>query len=508
LCADGTAPTAGRCSCDPAASPTCPITVDNCKGREESFLPCRCISAAAIPGTTLQYKDDPVCKGQLSVDFCKRNPFVERCFCILHKDAPECSVPDPCALTSGACQPPTTCNDLESCTPADYCAKNPTDAKCKCIKDPATCANPSDPKPATDCSTADRDDVTKIQCYCRFHPDKRCFRANGEAAGDLGETNSDTGLTTTPRPECTDPSKCNSAVTAVTSGQDTVGGKITVTSGSGSNSVNADVTVDGSDIKINRQSTGFDNSADAKLSARVVLVEVDEVLDADDDCELTNGDTILQSFDLRQATWTAVITQDTTGTTKLYQVVLTDSNGFFTITFIVSGDGYKIGSKDISALGTRIFFESNIKFKSSSSKLMLFFKLVIDSGTTVGVPDASNAGELTITTNGRVVGTFSADRQARAGVAGDVDVHLSPPRDTSNRDVALKNVATDKVFTVSACFNIIGGANIVYDPVFAPSQYTPTSGSTGAPGNNPATVCTPMLALMASLIAALLAALL
>jgi hypothetical protein len=155
-------------------------------------------------------------------------------------------------------------------------------------------------------------------------------------------------------------------------------------------------------------------------------------------------------------------------------VVLTDPDTIFTITYVVASSAYTIGSKSIPANAARLFIEVVWPWQSRSSKLLLHFKLVIGTTITLSIPDASVPSELRLTKAGVVIGSFSSDTFARIAESR-FDVLFTAATDTSTTDTSLKAVATDKVYTIAALFDIVGApTRVVFDPIVASGNSSAT----------------------------------
>jgi hypothetical protein len=212
------------------------------------------------------------------------------------------------------------------------------------------------------------------------------------------------------------------------------------------------------------------------MDARVILWEAIEFIDTNDDCKIGERDVIVNRVPLKDLTWSAVFKTDRDGAT-FYTITVTESHGWFTFVFVVSGDKYTVGSRTIPA-GARITMEAAFPWQKSNSKLMLIFKVVVAGGFTVEAPNSAAPQDLVVYNSANVIiGNFQCDKEARVGAGGTIAVNIGLDGDTTTADQA-NNVAVagTRSYTLRACVDTLGAPDrIVYDPVLSPTEFTPTA---------------------------------
>jgi hypothetical protein len=383
---------------------------------------------------------------------------------------------------------------VDGCTAEEYCRRNPTLERCKCILDPASCRYNIAPREVNTCTTADQRDKTNLRCFCAFNTGRECFDNKGEQRPDNEDTrdpNRFTGaIEVTPRPECReDPSKCSDRITP--RGR---GGRVDLESAG----VTSFIDVDGPNVDVDRRRP--DGSPDGGFAAGMRAVELLEVKD-DGDCRLSDGDTIVSRFNLLRATWTSTFSTNRDGTT-FYTITVTESTGRFTFTFVVASDEYNVAGRVIK-IGARFTMEIRYPWQSTDTKLFIVFKLVLCGGVTAA-PVLAGGSTINIYGAGstNIIGTATLDLVGRVGT-GDVRFNIGWQGETTAVDVQNTDLRVGtgcRVYTVFACLDVLGTPDrVVYDPQLNPGDYTP-------PGTNGAVAAQPqfILALLAALLAAVL----
>jgi hypothetical protein len=333
-----------------------------------------------------------------------------------------------------------------------------------------------------------------------FHTARQCFSTAGEQRPDITDKNdpkTNTGdIVTVPRPEC-DKAKNGGECTRKIENQDNRGGDV-VLGGSlpGGNRVDTTVKVDANDVQITRDGSGV--TGDAKLDARVLLWEAIEFIDYNDDCRINERDTVVNRILLKDLIWTAVVKTDG----NFYTITVSESRGWFTFIFVVSGDKYTVGSRSIPA-GARITMDTSFPWQKTNTKLLLVFKIVVAGGYTVDAVNGQFQNLVVYNTAGTRIGNFECDQNARVGADGDVNIILGLDGDTTESDKAsgVAVVGTAHSYTLRACVDVLGApSRVVYDPVLSPTEFTP------GPPTNAAASCHPrfILALLAAILCAVL----
>jgi hypothetical protein len=336
-----------------------------------------------------------------------------------------------------------------------------------------------------------------------YHTAKQCFGRDGEQRPDIvdpKDPNTNTGdIVSRPRPECDKAANGGDCTHTGTPRSDGRGGDVNLGGQlPGGGRVDTQIKVNANDVQLTRDGTGV--SGDAKLDARVVLWEAIEFVDANDDCKIGERDVIVNRVSLRDLTWSAVVRTDSAGGT-FYTITVTESHGWFTFVFVVSADKYTIGSRTIPA-GARLTVETAFPWQKPNTKLQLVFKVIVAATYTLDAP--VSAGNLVVyNSDGRNIGNFDCDLTARVGAAGSVDIKLNLDGDTTTSDQAagVTIVTGARSYTLRACVDTLGCPDrVVYDPILAPSDFTPAGPS------NAAVSCQPqfILALLAALCAFLL----
>jgi len=245
------------------------------------------------------------------------------------------------------------------------------------------------------------------------------------------------------------------------------------------------VKVDGTTLDITRTVDGDAATNKDRLSGgiRFKITEIVELTDSDDSNTVTLGDVAGNTLDLTAAVWTATATSSADG--SFVTVVLTEDSGVVTVTFVVNRAEYTVGDKTIPANAARLFVSIKWPWESRTNKLVVNFKVIVATDLTVSIPDVSTPSEVTVTNaDGVTIGRYSADTFARVATEA-FDVVYSAARDTSSTDTTLKTDPTDKVYTVTAVFDVAGGPDsITYDPVISGGSDTvDVSASTSSGGS-------------------------
>jgi hypothetical protein len=192
-----------------------------------------------------------------------------------------------------------------------------------------------------------------------------------------------------------------------------------------------------------------------------------------------------------------VVKTDKNGAT-FYTITVTESKGYFTFVFVVSGDKYTIGTRTIPA-GARITLETAMPWQKTNTKLMLFFKVIVAGGFTVDAPNAQAQNLVVYNSAGTAIGNFQCDQKARVGADGEINVLLGLDGDTTDADKAggVTIVGTAHSYTLRACLDVLGAPNrVVYDPVLAPTDFTPSASPNAAVSAQPRFFLTVLAALL------------
>jgi hypothetical protein len=238
-------------------------------------------------------------------------------------------------------------------------------------------------------------------------------------------------------------------------------------------------------------------SGENKLDARVILVEAVEFIDRNDNCRIDESDRIVNRVPLKDLVWSAVVRTDTNGGT-FYVITVSSSNGWFTFTFVVSAARYTIGSRVIP-FGTRLTMEANYPWQRQDSKLLLVFKVIVAGGLSVDAPNANTPGQLNIyNAAGTAIGSFNSDNFARVGADGSMSIIFTLDGETTDSDRTNGiTAATYRSFTLRACVDMLGSfGRLVYDPVLAPSDFTPSAPANAAVSSQPQVFLAVLMALL------------
>jgi hypothetical protein len=357
----------------------------------------------------------------------------------------------------------------------------------------------------SECPLSDRDDVTKLRCYCHFHTDPLCFNAAGEGQADKG---GDTGGTITADNTCvdtTDPT-CSKQPPVRTDGSVDTSIRMRDTRDGGAVNDNVNVTISAGrcgEVVFVREATLVPGAAVdiAAVSTyfRLILESLIEFGDANNNGELDDGDDIRTKLDLSSLTCAIKRSSVTFNGAECFTITVYDLTGVITFTFTICSSSLTIGSRSIPARSAFEILEIHWQYSASDSKLALFFDAYSRNIGDVFTWDAATSSLILNNGNGFNKGSLTFDLNARSGDNDAIPLKykLSNVLVSSVTPIA----GESKVYRLIVSVDAFSPYPLIIDPVYsAGNQPSTVTASTSEASHAVAAVYAAVFVILASIV--------